>query len=97
MVTMLSRGTIAESRSGARFMLCAVALAGLAVTAKGSAQEKHFLYVAAPGIRDHLEFGGAVRPQPARKISQKTSKASARMLPTASFTSRRSRNSIVST
>jgi DNA-binding beta-propeller fold protein YncE len=59
MVTMLSRGTIAESRSGARFMLCAVALAGLAVTAKGSAQEKHFLYVAAPGIRDHLEFGGA--------------------------------------
>src|SRR5262249_47349775 len=53
------RRIMAKSWPQARFWNCALLLAGLAFAVTGQAKEKHFLYVATPGIRDYLEFGGA--------------------------------------
>ena len=59
MVAARPRRIIAQSRWHARFLMCTLFLAGFALAVKAEAQEKHFLYVATPGIRDYLEFGGA--------------------------------------
>jgi hypothetical protein len=59
MVAVLPSRIVSTTRSYARFWTCAFLLAGFSLSAKGRAEEKHFLYVATPGIRDYLEFGGA--------------------------------------
>jgi DNA-binding beta-propeller fold protein YncE len=50
---------IGETGWCARRWICTILLIGLVFAARGSAQEKHYLYVATPGIRDYLDFGGA--------------------------------------
>jgi hypothetical protein len=46
-------------RAGIGLLAALVVLTGFAAAAEPDSQEHHLLYVAAPGIRDYLEFGGA--------------------------------------
>src|SRR5579863_415055 len=41
-----------------RILACAAGLLGTAVAGWGAAKDRHLLYVAVPGIRNYLEYGG---------------------------------------
>src|SRR4051812_8222594 len=40
-------------------LMLAILLPAISIAAEPAKGERHYLYVAAPGVRDYLEFGGA--------------------------------------